>query len=330
MSIVSLEQKYGEHLDRRYKLPKLRAMGELAPQQIRDVRQEPQIAEVGTQGSASAAAAAAAAQAAKAKQAAKLAAELAAPEMELRCAVSYVVLKGELPGSCRDEELLARVVTGVNGRDSQIELRDIPSTVRLQEYTEPLASLAVPGGSVVALLVTCVVARETVADVGALDVQLSPYRVAVKVPRYKAAGVHFPLVLQPAHCCSYVRALADRSNLEEVELHVLCLADRAAWSAAPDVGSKAWLVAQALNDYSGDGGIYSSSSSSSSKESSGAAAAAHAVPPSPEDVFHVRPAASSAAARAPDLEDMDNIELPEDRFHSKDAASSYIISQVLT
>jgi PIH1 N-terminal domain len=53
LAITCIEQKYKEELDKRYKLPKLKCMGELQSQYIQDRKNMPKIEEVSSQSSSS-------------------------------------------------------------------------------------------------------------------------------------------------------------------------------------------------------------------------------------------------------------------------------------
>ena len=100
--------------------------------------------------------------------------------------------------------------------------------------------------------------------------------------------------------------------------------DRSPWEDAADAGSKPWLVAQAMDDSSGDASaegsaaLYRSMASASIKEETETGG----------DTFHVRNRNYDAdGSKRMSALDSDDEELPEDLFHKKDAMSSYLLQQ---
>ena len=133
--------------------------------------------------------------------------------------------------------------------------------------------------------------------------------------------------------------------------HVFPL-DEDFWEAAPDAGSKAWLLAQALSgdgDEGEAGGTSSSSGDAPAHPYKTGKSSANLIEPSegngakgnnndqyPEDKFHLQlgddvdqytgvPLGYDPKEEA--KKNIDGMILPEDRFHQKDAASSFLINQ---
>lgn len=137
----------------------------------------------------------------------------------------------------------------------------------------------------------------------------------------------------------------------QVEFRVVALLDRSPWDETADFGSKVWLVSQALrgdesNSLSNNNPYLPASeiggdSKSNRLKNSNTAAAAHNNGEGdvdddddiiPEDRFHLKlpknvDQYTGVKMEGVPVELSDEVELPEDRFHRKDASSSYLIQQ---
>jgi hypothetical protein len=197
-----------------------------------------------------------------------------------------------------------------------------------------------------------------------VSIKASPYRIALKVPRYKLLTVYLPVSVDPALISCALRRREGFAGV--VDLCVVMPLDTSDWGAAADPGSKPWLMENALKSDADGGGVAvgpdgltapnpytpsshgtSSSSSSSSSDStdgnsgiSGANEGGGAGNNSaPEDVYHLRGNSTNSNNNGGDKPVFDNngrgilhaeeedVELPEDRFHKADASSSYYIQQ---
>lgn len=100
--------------------------------------------------------------------------------------------------------------------------------------------------------------------------------------------------------------------------------DRSSWGDKYDVGSKPWLVGQALSASEGEDcvGVYGGESAVTATEEGGSR------DDYPEDNFHIKlPHGVDKYTGQPREGDIEAEEFPEDSFHRKDASSSYLINQ---
>ena len=146
----------------------------------------------------------------------------------------------------------------------------------------------------------------------------------LKVPGYKLLLLHLPCAVLPVRtssCLSRPEGFVNR-----IEYCLSSEVDRSPWGDKYDVGSKPWLVGQALS--AGDGedciGVYGDGGDST------VCASEEGIHTDeyPEDNFHIKlPSHVDKYNGLPRGEGMDDEEFPEDSFHRKDASSSYLISQ---
>ena len=118
---------------------------------------------------------------------------------------------------------------------------------------------------------------------------------------------------------------------------MVTLVDRRPWDESADVGSKLWLVSQALRgdeESSKGNNPYSISSENNSLRSQAVTTAGKSDEDDviPEDRFHLKlpkdvDQYTGVKMEGVPVELSDEMELPEDRFHRKDASSSYLIQQ---
>jgi hypothetical protein len=118
-----------------------------------------------------------------------------------------------------------------------------------------------------------------------------------------------------------------------VEICLHAAIDRSPWENVADAGSKPWLIAQALSeraDRTDCLGVYDFEKStpclSSDSDDLHTDNTISNDEGFDEDRFHIKLPSNVDQYTGVKLDEEEE-ELPEDRFHKKDAASSYIISQ---
>jgi hypothetical protein len=172
------------------------------------------------------------------------------------------------------------------------------------------------------------------------DIYYFPWQL--KIPSFKAISVYFPCAMLPTTAVCVIRR--PEGFIQRIELCLSIEIDRSAWDAKLDVGSKPWLVAQALNtshqhvhshngDYNECMSVYGESergelSSDGLKNAGGVNGDNSDVREDeilPEDKFHLKLPANVDKYTGAKL-DEDDAELPEDRFHKRDASSQYLIN----
>jgi len=335
LGIQCLENKYREELDKRYKLPKLKYMythvgAEIESQYVQDRKNMPQIQEVTSDSDVSKAAAAARVkkQAEEAKQEAD---RLQAQEVPL-------VFRFEWAASgAGDKEVAESANKEVQSGTTKAKI-----DLMQNDYIEPM--MPVQDAKSDALSFVASIARAEV-DLSLIDVKLSPFKLHVKVPGHKLVSVYLPLAILPAQTtCSLSR---PEGFARLILLTIVMPVDSTPWDVAADAGSKPWLVAQALQGEDDTSVMYnpyapSSASSLSSNSRSGAASSGGGkrgeTPQGedgeetlPEERFHLKLPSNVDQYTGVEREEgaslEDDFDLPEDRFHRKDAQSSHLISQ---
>jgi hypothetical protein len=319
-----LEQKYAAEHDKRYKLPKLKYMGdEVASQYIQDRKKMPKIEEVSSQSSQAQGKSKADRERAAA---AKMAVEVV--DRDLPYSVSWLVSRDAAPISLAEASRV-RLVPGGSAVDmEQYVLREYAHPV--VEYVDPIQQ---PGISTAAILLSCEVpSYELGIDV---RISLSPYRVCVKLPGYKKTTLHLASAVNPA-ASYYTLRRPYEGCLSVAALQLVLLVDHRDWAATADAGSKTWLMTQALSTDDGAHGDTQASHNPYADYDAGNQPTAieqetvrHGFA---EDKFHISLPDSvdqytGQALDGATKEKIEEMELPEDRFHSKDAASTYLINQ---
>lgn len=341
LSMQCLEQKFSVELDRRYKLPKLKYMysgpdGKVDQQYIKDRTKSPQIEEVGENSeTASKAAQNRLKQKALEEKAMQEARRLA--EVELTHSFSWAVVgKGE-------ED---RTIEG-DGSSEGLPSLDALFTGKSNEYREPITTA--PADEGYALCLQAEVGHAHGLQQSDVVLKMNPYRLSLKLPRYKPLAVSLPVSVDPSTVSCVLSRREGFTGL--VDLRLVMPLDCSDWASVADPGSKPWLMEAALStSETGDAATTDSATNTSnpyaySKENDkedpqeGGEGAADAEPKStaPEDVYHLRagPNKGGAASSGKDGKEErgilhaeeEDIELPEDKFHRADASSSYYISQ---
>ena len=328
LGMQCLEQKYSLQLDRRYKLPKLKYQypnkdGEVDKQYIKDRKSSPQIEEVEAD---SAAASKAAQNRLKVKQEQAKAMAEAAKLAEVKLPYRFVWVQGE----GWEEE-------GVDGPEAGLPSLSEAITRQGNEYSEPVLRLPEGEYAQYRLAFRAEVGGAQCLQAADVVVKASPYRLTVKVPRYKLVSVYVPFSIEAGRVQCHLRRRPGFTGL--IDLMVVLPLDPSDWSSAADPGSKQWLMEAALKadevqgepsasaspytdlDEAGDGKHVKKNNGEDDVEKSAA------------DIYHLKARAASGGGQRKG-EDMgilhqeeEEIELPEDRFHRADASSSYYISQ---
>jgi hypothetical protein len=344
-----LEQKYKEELDKRYKLPKLKYMGDtIASQMIQDRKSMPKIQEVSSKTNTSAGSKGRSTNSATQDKNKAMMVEVI--DKDLTHAVEWLSGDTEHCAAPSATELVTAFASGQQG-----SWRLLPYTHQSVEYLDPIVE---PDDAVAAIVVTADVASYELV-IPELSVLISPYKVVIKAPGYKKTTVHLACAIKPA-ASTYVLRRPYEGCVSAVRIQVLLAVDRDDWALTADAGSKPWLLAQALSAETGDSNPYDTTQPTArpakadvAQKTDGAGREVFA-----EDKFHLDlpedvdpytgvkldgepepapaapqakaqkatskgPAASAAAAAAPEEEQ----EFAEDRFHRKDASSSYLINQ---
>jgi hypothetical protein len=363
-----LEQKYKEELDKRYKLPKLKYLGEtVAAQLIQDRKSVPKIQEV----SSSSHSESMKGKAAAAKAAQKVVAEV--PDKEMVYTVQW--LQAADGAVAQSAAALARRFSASNKRDTAESATDqwqlLPYEQQTIEYLDPIYE---PEKSVAAILLTTEVGSYDL-QMSELKVHISPYKVTVKAPGYRKVTAHLACAVKPAESYYTLRRPYE-GCVSAVSLQLVLVVDHADWAEEADAGSKTWLLMQALgadsadggdgtggNPYLPGGGNKSGRTGASIGDVAGSKEGDHFA----EDKFHLNlpedvdqytgvkldgteeppdmpltergggaaakkaaPAAAAKAGAKPVVKTAvpeEETEFAEDRFHRKDASSSYLINQ---
>jgi len=295
LGMQCVEQKYGLVLDRRYKLPKLKYMGEAEPQFIADRSKGPIIEEV-AQGS----------EAAKKAAAAKLA---RGQEEAKAAAAARAELERDLPYSARFAASGATAAAAA--ADEEIEL--------LQgEYQEPTA---VPGAHFTSIVFRAEIESHEV-DHTQMLVKVSAFLLFVKLPGFKPVTVYLPCA---ADASGTVCSLKKREGFVSlIDLTVEMPLDRRDWGAAADPGSKQWLLSRALTS-DGESETYNPYAASSAAIEATGEGGGQAKQVVNDDPFYLRAPVPAAPVQA-SVAAADDDDLPEVRFHKKDASSQYYVS----
>jgi len=311
LALQALEQKYNMNLDRKYKLPKLKYQGkEVTSQYIQDRSHTPVIEEVQRDRESARTEAMKRErererQLVEAREKAQMAEEVDLPFLlcwSTTPAASSVRLHQEYGGPSTSWE---------EGSDYPMEDSPTPNT-----YIEPLC---MPERDVcgIALLITL----SSPPAVREIQLAISPYKVQLKLPAYHNLILYFPCCVLPDTTTCVLTP--PPGAVRTVTLRICVDVDHRPWeSCGADAGSKAWRVTQALCGES----LYSSSYTDISEREREKERERERENIVEDDVFHVRPKGETADSYRSLVEEEEE-ELPEDRFHKKDASSNYILSQ---
>ena len=291
LSIHGLEQKYSVTLDKRYKLPKLTKMGELLTQHIKDAKKMPKIEEVKSAPNKNT-------KNAKSKETKEA---IVVIEKELEFSIKWI--ENEAFHSDHFESDEASNVEAIN--------------ITPNEYIEPTV---VVDPKHFAVLFTCSLPSEVASrpdfndsTLDNIDLQVAAYKLQIKIPSYKLLCLYLPAAVLPSTCSCKVTQ--RENNISSVDLFVKIRLDKSDFDKEPDVGSKAWLISQALRS---EDGRNSNSTSSEAKATTDYEY--------PEDKFHIKMPDDVNPYTGLKEEVNDDV-LPEERFHMKDAHSTFLINQ---
>lgn len=319
LGIQYLEQKYKDDLDKRYKLPKLNYMGKnVESQYIKDKKNMPTIEEVSSKPSNSN----------KSKQ--KKVEEVAnITEVDLPYSINWLID----PYLDSNDTLITELneLYNINTITENKTLKKILYQHDVATYIDPIVD---PPSKSKALILSAGLKglNNSIPDI---QISTSPFKLFVKLYGYKPLTVYLPTAILPSQCSYCVLDPWEDGN-SSLELRiVLPLDPRDISECGPDVGSKAWLMSNALTeeninpyDLRQKTESYQIGDDIKPEDSNEFA----------EDKFHIKlPDGVDQYTGIPmDGEDLhankkdildDDVELPEDRFHKKDASSSYYINQ---
>lgn len=305
LALQGLEQKYKEQLDKRYKLPKLKYLGDnVASQLIQDRKNQPVIEEINVPSSG------------KKEKAKPAPPPVAKKDEALSCELCWL----------REGE-------GEAGADGNLE--PIASLQRDEHGGAPMyvPPLTAPEQGVTHILFTAHVDMAiSGADLSSIQVKVSAYKLSVSVKGYKSVTFSLPAAVLPpsaastqpappaARTFSVLRLVEGYTRL--VQLRVGLALDHADWSEGPDPGSRPWLVAEAL----GGGAARAPSRPCAVQEEDNR----EGEDSLPEDKFHINlpEGVDKYTGRQLDYEEGAEEEVfAEDKFHRADASSQYIIEQ---
>jgi hypothetical protein len=191
--------------------------------------------------------------------------------------------------------------------------------------------------------------------------QLSPFKVSLKFPGYKKSVAYLPLGILPNYSFFDIIPGQEGSITQKKVMIFMCLNtnDEEDFTRSCDPGSKPWLVSQALHNDDADAAAYENSGEKNLHGDKNAYTnpfqlkhsmnSSNALPTEkrgsddadrlPEDRFHITlpddvdPYTGIKYDQPPSTNipmenhNLDDFELPEDRFHRKDAGSSFLINQ---
>jgi hypothetical protein len=370
LGIQSLEQKYHEELDKKYKLPKLKYFGSIIQEQlIQDRKKMPKIEEVSGNTVNKKGATAATKQKSSVSAGAPVIPEI---EKDLSSiTASWLASKDSSLSSSVIEMLKQSKAflssssssSSISNDDDSSSFSRLTSTYNsdlLSEYIDPITSIPLLDDQFPAIGFILEIEFSSYLPLSSLSsllqLQLSPFKLSIKLPGYKKWIGYYPLAIQPAY--SYYFLTEVEGFVSQKKLILFSYIDKADFINECDPGSKPWLVSIALSGDNDDIGGNSSlglsnpyrRSSSSRKDTSGIVDDGNSSSSFPEDKFHIPlpddvdpytgmqydyPVPSSSSSSKPltstaataTKEEIEELELPEDRFHRKDAGSQFILQQ---
>ena len=252
-----LEQKYKEELDKRYKLPKLKYMGEtIASQMIQDRKSMPKIQEVNSKVNP------VNSNSKVKKPTEKVVVEVV--DKELVYATEWLhVSTTSNPDSntiisavaaakqyCH-APTMAAMTTDTNDRNKSLcgwEVQEYSH--QTAEYLDPIFE---PSEDCVAIVVTAEVNSYDLMLPGS-KVSISPFKLSIKVPGYRSTTVYLACAVKPAESY-YSLQRPYEGSVSAVRIRVVMLVDHSDWADSADAGSKTWLLTEALSSDSGGDGI---------------------------------------------------------------------------
>jgi len=296
LGMQCLEQKYSLTLDRRYKLPKLKYIGEPDSQMIQDRSKAPVIEEVSKDSPT-------------AKKAA--AAKLKKSQHEAKAAAAAQKLL---------ERTLGYFACWVTKDDAEPQVEKLE--VGNGDYKEPL--LVCDDNNIQSIKVTAQIESYEL-EISKMELRASPFRLFVKLPSYKPLSLYFPCAVDPNGITCSLKRREGFAGL--IDMTVILPVDNKDWKDSIDPGSKPWLLSNALaNDGdSTDYNPYSCTKDVTPIDGQNAGQLADGT--YAEDRFHVRLPSNVDQYTGHVEQNQDDGELPEERFHKQDATSQYHIQQ---
>lgn len=331
LGIQCLEQKYKMELDKRYKIPKLKYMGDVdaIPQQyIQDRKNMPKIEEVAGKKNASSSSSSSTSKGGNATKKSSAPAPIPEVERDLSPLVNWVGFSAHQQTSSEKDCLKAVVRDCIVSAEGSRQCEWTTYTHSPTEYIDPIMN---PLSDNVRFIVVTIDLQsyELVEKLkNDVKVQISPFKYSIKIPGYKLYQAYLCCAINPVESHYFIRSVEGYVSLKKMFL-VLQI-DFSSWSEQIDAGSKPWLLSQAIsedaqsNPYACDGDKFRKATQGDDNHNSESSEFA-------EDKFHIRLPSNVDPYTGVKLEDngtnIDDWELPEDRFHKKDAGSSYLLSQ---
>lgn len=286
-----IESKYKIELDKRYKLPKLRYMGdESHPEQqyVQDRKNMPKIE------------------------------ELSSTKLSDDAAKKSATQKMSTPKPADID--LPYELRWIDENMNVIDANPVFAT----EYIDPVSSLP---SNAFGLAFTAEVIAPSIGP-SDVDVQMSPYKVQLKIAGYKHIKFYLPSVFDPVKTSGSLRRAEGYSSKFIIKLCLLL--DNRSPSVEADPGSKPWLMSAALSGEEDDeegNNVYSRSRDKSEISDQVDEKADDISDTLPEDKYHIRLPKNVDKYTGVQIDESTADELPEERFHRMDASSSYLISQ---
>lgn len=313
LAIQSVEQKYKLNLDKRYKLPKIRYLGEIASQLIQDRKNMPKIEEVEVKSTP------------KSTKNSTTTSKLSKTDTSsIPVNQPDRILGYTLHWRYEDksEELYEDCTLISNQQSTNIDSKN-NSNITIKSYIEPLT---VPDDSIKSLVFRALVDIKSVTNLQNIELNVSTFKFSIKIPGYFPCSFYFPCAISvpsspspSPSSSSTLKSILHRvpGYTQVVELLIILPIDTTPWGNHPDPGSKPWLIAEALKDENSE----STSNKSSTKITTNQQSDEY-----PEDKFHIKLPDNVDKYTGVKYETSPD-EFPEDRFHRQDAISQYIIEQ---
>lgn len=349
LGIQCVEQKYSEQLDKRYKLPKLFYFGEKIPtQMIQDRENMPKIEEYVGKSTPKA----------KKEEPKVGVAAQARPLQDLPIRSYWGTITEDHHGEISSKNILwneafnKSIKSVFSSPEVELLSPESPSTtaefpafslaksssVSMGDYVEPMQQAAPESAYKAQMLVlvadfqaydatllkaTPSSSSSSNSGMRPLSLDIAAYTIKIAVPGYKPVTLYLGVTVRPSRCYHHVVKITGAISLHR--LVVILSLDLRPYGAKVDPGSKAWLVVQALRSED-DGG-----SDDKSAQKDALLVDDDSDDEADRDNQHGDSTLSQQRYPGSGILDLgqvdDDTELPEDRFHRKDAASSYILSQ---
>eukprot|EP01038_Epipyxis_sp_PR26KG_P016231 gene16231-22090_t len=332
LGIQSIEQKYKEELDKKYKLPKLKYMGKIENQTIKDRKQIPKIEEISSNTN---------------KTSEKSIKQSASPliveiEQDLGYSVHWLHQKNYHTQVNNNNNELINQTKNMFSKISANQLVEtydwISFTHPTNEYIEPIKMI--DHNITKAIMISCEIKANDIKSSENIQMNISPYKINIKIKGYKKISLYFPCVIQPSLSYSILDRHNNKSFISKVYLRIILVLDDREWESVVDPGSKPWLVTQALSTDDSTYNPYDLEIISNNNNNDNNSNNNNNNNMLPEDKFHLSLPDDVDKYTGLKLDnngietDFDPLpklkvsnEYAEDRFHQKDASSSFFINQ---